>query len=61
MVLYQNQQLVSLSTVGVTVPVGINNFFIGSVEGTDTFLNGHILKLHYWPYRLNNATLSAQT
>jgi hypothetical protein len=61
MILYQNQQLVSLSTVDVSKPIGINNFFIGSVEGTDTFLNGHILKLHYWPYRLDNATLSAQT
>ena len=61
MILYQNQQLVGQLTVDASLPVGLINFYIGSIEGTDTFLNGHILKLHYWPYRLNNATLSAQT
>lgn len=61
MILYQNQQLVGQLTVDASLPVGLNNFYIGSIEGTDTFLNGHILKLHYWPYRLNNATLAAQT
>jgi hypothetical protein len=61
MILYQDQQLVGQLTVDASLPVGLNNFYIGSIEGTDTFLNGHISKLHYWPYRLDNATLAAQT
>lgn len=61
MILYRDQQLAGQLTVDASLPVGLNNFYIGSIEGTDTFLNGHISKLHYWPYRLDNATLAAQT
>lgn len=61
MVLYQNQQLAALSTSNVSIPIGVNNLYIGSIEGTNTFLNGHILKLHYWPYRLDDSTLQSQT
>lgn len=61
MIVYQNQQLAGLSTENVSVPVGVNNFYLGSLDGTAYYLNGHILKFHYWPYRLNNSTLQALT
>jgi hypothetical protein len=59
--LYQNQQLAGLSTVNVSVPIGVNNLYVGSVEGLYSYLNGHILKLHYWPYRLDDPTLQGLT
>jgi hypothetical protein len=43
------------------MPLALSRAFLGSFQGTSTFLNGHIRKLSYYPLRVTNAQLQALT
>jgi hypothetical protein len=43
------------------MPLALSRAFLGSFQGTSTFLNGHIRKLSYYPIRCTNAQLQALT
>jgi hypothetical protein len=59
-VLYQDNTLTSTLTTGSLpqVPFRIIRYELGQFDGTK-YLNGHIQKLGYYPYRLTNQELSA--
>ena len=43
------------------MPLDLSRAFVGSFQGTSTFLNGHIRKLAYYPKRLANAEIVGLT
>jgi len=53
-----NAATVGTDTSG-TIPT-VDRMYIGSrYDGTQNYLNGHIRKIMYWPYRLTNAEVRA--
>lgn len=47
------------SPPGFALPRNFANIVLGSYDGVDKHLNGHLRNLAYWPERLNDARLSA--
>ena len=48
-----------LTDNSATIPLDVNTFELGKIEGTSLQINGHIRRLTYWPARLPNSTLQA--
>lgn len=47
------------SPPGFAMPRNFENIVLGSYDGVDKHLNGHLRNLAYWPERLSDARLSA--
>ena len=47
------------SPPGFAMPRNFENIVLGSYDGVDKHLNGHLRNLTYWPERLSDARLSA--